>query len=56
MTWNNIKYYHLKFRIQDTAEGASYLQRMGEPVGDIVPRSIAGKVVEINFKGDLNDN
>ena len=51
MTWNNIKYYHLKFRIQDTAEGASYLQRMGEPVGDIVPRSIAGKVVEINFKG-----
>lgn len=51
MTWNNIKYYHLTFRIQDTAEGASYLQRMGDSVGDIVPRSIAGKVVEINFKG-----
>lgn len=51
MTWNNIKYYHLKFRIQDTAPGASSIQRMGDAVGDVIPQSLADKVVEINFKG-----
>lgn len=51
MTWNNIKYYHLKFRIQDTSAGADYLQRMGDPVGDVVPRSLAGKLLEVNFRG-----
>ena len=50
MIWNNIKYYQLKFRIQDTSAGAEYLQRMGDPVGDVVPRSLAGKILEVNFK------
>lgn len=51
MTWNNIQYYHLRFRIQDTPAGTSHIQRMGDAVGDVIPQSLAGKVVEINFKG-----
>ena len=53
MTWNNIQYYHLRFRIQDTPAGTSHMQRMGDAVGDVIPQSLAGKVVEINFKGGV---
>ena len=54
MTWNRIKYYHLKFRIQnsDTVEG--YLQRMGDPVGDVVPPDLMGKILTINFQGAID--
>lgn len=51
MTWNNIEYYHLRFRIQNTTDGANYLQRMGDAVGDVVMSSLTGKILEVNFKG-----
>lgn len=53
MKWNNIDYYHLKFRIQDSTGTHKTLQRMDDPVGDVVPRTLAGKKVVINFKGAI---
>ncbi|MBQ4636948.1 MAG: ankyrin repeat domain-containing protein [Akkermansia sp.] len=53
MKWNNIDYYHLKFRIQDSTATHKTLQRMDDPVGDVVPRTLAGKKVVIDFKGSI---
>ena len=53
MKWNNIDYYHLKFRIQDSTATHKTLQRMDDPVGDVVPRTLAGKKVVIDFKGAI---
>lgn len=53
MKWNNIDYYHLKFRIQDSTATHKTLQRMDAPVGDVVPRTLAGKKVVIDFKGAI---
>ncbi len=53
MKWNKIDYYHLKFRIQDSTATHKTLQRMDDPVGDVVPRTLAGKKVVIDFKGAI---
>ncbi|MBQ9096532.1 MAG: ankyrin repeat domain-containing protein [Akkermansia sp.] len=53
MKWNNIDYYHLKFRVQDSTATHKTLQRMDDPVGDVVPRTLAGKKVVIDFKGAI---
>ncbi len=53
MKWNNINYYHLKFRVQDSTATHKTLQRMDDPVGDVVPRTLAGKKVVIDFKGAI---
>ena len=54
MRWNRADYYHLTFRLAETATGADYLCRMGDPVGDVVPVSLAGKVLEIDFSGAID--
>lgn len=51
MKWNGADYYHLNFRLEDDADRRAYLCRMGDPVGDVMPRSLAGKVLEIDFSG-----
>lgn len=53
MKWNKIDYYHLKFRIQDSTATHNTIQRMADPVGDVVPRTLAGKKVVIDFKGAI---
>ncbi len=53
MKWNKIDYYHLKFRIQDSTGTHNTLQRMADPVGDVVSGTLAGKKVVINFKGAI---
>lgn len=53
MKWNKIDYYHLNFRIQDSSTTHKTLQRMDDPVGDVVPKSLAGKKVVIDFKGAI---
>ena len=51
MKWNGTDYYHLNFRLADNACRQDYLCRMGDPVGDVVPPTLAGKVLEIDFSG-----
>lgn len=53
MKWNKIDYYHLTFRIQDSTAAHHTLQRMDDPVGDVVPQSLAGKKVVIHFPGAI---
>ncbi len=51
MKWNGAAYYELSFRIQENTPRHHYLQRMGDPVGDVIPTSLANKVLEIDFNG-----
>lgn len=51
MKWNGADYYGLSFRVQSSDAPHHYLQRMGDPVGDVIPTSLAGKVLEIDFRG-----
>ena len=51
MKWNGADYYDLTFRLADDADRRDYLCRMGDPVGDVMPPTLAGKVLEIDFSG-----
>lgn len=51
MKWNGADCFDLTFRVQENAAPQAYLQRMGDPVGDVIPTSLAGKVLEIDFGG-----
>lgn len=51
MKWNGADYYDLSFRVKASNTPHHYLQRMGDPVGDVIPTSLAGKVLEIDFDG-----
>ncbi|MDO5464755.1 MAG: ankyrin repeat domain-containing protein [Akkermansia sp.] len=51
MTWNKADYYDLSFRVEPDAPSLNHLSRMGDPVGDVMPPSLAGKVMEIDFSG-----
>ncbi len=53
MKWNKVDYYSLTFRMTENARGCNSLSRMGDPVGDVVPVSLAGKGLEINFNGAI---
>ena len=52
MTWNKIPYYHLRFRILESGDSATaYYRRMGAPISNIVPQSLAGKKLVVDFRG-----
>lgn len=51
MTWNRADYYDLSFRVEPDAPARNHLSRMGDPVGDVMSPSLAGKVLEIDFSG-----
>lgn len=51
MKWNGIPYYALTFRLTENASPTTFLSRMGDPVGDVVPFCIGGNVLEVNFDG-----
>ncbi len=51
MNWNGIPYHDLTFRLSEHTDTTPHLARMGDPVGDVVPRCIGGNVLEINFDG-----
>lgn len=51
MKWNGVDYYNLTFRVEDDAGCQDYLCRMGDPVGDVMPPTLAGKVLEVDFSG-----
>lgn len=51
MKWNGADYYDLTFRLAVDADRRDYLCRMGDPVGDVMPPTLAGKVLEIDFSG-----
>lgn len=51
MRWNNADYFHLTFRLEDNPSEQASICRMGDPVGDIVPQSPAGKTLELDFSG-----
>lgn len=51
MKWNGADYYDLSFRVKASNTPHHHLQRMGDPVGDVIPTSLAGKVLEIDFDG-----
>ena len=51
MKWNGVDYHHLNFRLADDADRRDYLCRMGDPVGDVMPPTLAGKVLKLDFSG-----
>lgn len=51
MKWNGVDYYDLAFRFSDDEDRMDYLCRMGDPVGDVMPPTLAGKVLELDFRG-----
>ena len=51
MKWNGADYYDLTFRLADDADRRDYLCRMGDPVGDVMPPTLAGKVLKLDFSG-----
>lgn len=51
MKWNGVDYYDLAFRFSDDEDRRDYLCRMGDPVGDVMPPTLAGKVLELDFRG-----
>lgn len=51
MKWNGADYYQLHFRLEEDNSGRDYLSRMGDPVGDVMPASMAGRVLELDFAG-----
>lgn len=51
MKWNGADYYELSFRVKASDTPHHRLQRMGDPVGDVVPTSLAGKALKIDFDG-----
>ena len=51
MKWNGVDYHHLNFRLEGNAGNQDYLCRMGDPVGDVMPPSLAGKVLKLDFSG-----
>lgn len=51
MSWNGIPYYALTFRLTENTSDTPFLARMGDPVGDVIPRSVGGNTLEVNFGG-----
>lgn len=51
MKWNGIPYYALTFRLTENTSTNTFLSRMGDPLGDVIPRSIGGNALEVNFDG-----
>lgn len=51
MRWNNADYFDLTFRLEDNPSEQASLCRMGDPVGDVMPQSPAGKTLELDFSG-----
>lgn len=51
MSWNGIPYYALTFRLTESTSDNTFLSRMGDPVGDVIPRSVGGNTLEVNFDG-----
>lgn len=51
MSWNGIPYYALTFRLTENTSDTPFLARMGDPVGDVIPRSVGGNTLEVNFDG-----
>ncbi len=51
MIWNGVDYKLLNFRLEADADRHDYLCRMGDPVGDVMPPTLSGKVLVIDFSG-----